>query len=95
MKLLIPGIAKTTTRSDIRDFVNRGFVKWFRLPFTPQPKIVSCKIISNTNSIGVIQRHGIINVLPDDVAAKIIRRLNGEYLSGKRVGVKQYSDTPE
>jgi hypothetical protein len=79
----------------MRDFVNRGFVKWFRLPFTVQPKIVSCKIISSTNSMGVCQRHGVINILPDNAGVRIIRKLNGEYLRGKRVGVMQYSDTHE
>lgn len=45
--------------------------------------------------MGVVQRHGLINVLPDDAALRIIRKLNGEYLKGKRVGVKQYHDTPD
>ena len=45
--------------------------------------------------MGVVQRHGLINVLPDDAALRIIRKLNGEYLSGKRVGVRQYDSTPE
>jgi hypothetical protein len=34
-------------------------------------------IISNTSSIGVIQRHGLINILPDDAALRLIRKLNG------------------
>jgi hypothetical protein len=48
-----------------------------------------------TNSMGVVQRHGLINVTPDDAALRIIRKLNGEYLKGKRVGVKRYHGTPE
>jgi hypothetical protein len=38
----------------------------------------------------VTQRHGIINVTPDDAAMSIIRKLNGKYLNEKRVGVKRY-----
>jgi hypothetical protein len=95
MKLLIPRISDATTRNDMRDFVNRVLEKWFRLPFSSQPRIISCKIISTTNSVGVVQRHGLINVLPDDAALKIIRKLNGEYLKGKRVGVRQYHNIPE
>jgi hypothetical protein len=52
----------------MRDFVNRVLEKWFRLPFSSEPRIISCKIISSTNSMGVIQRHGLIIVLPDDAA---------------------------
>jgi hypothetical protein len=77
------------------NFLNGVLEKWFRLPFSSQPKIVSCKIISITSSMGVIQRHGLISVLPDDAAQRIIRKLNGEYLKGKRVGVKQYQDAVE
>jgi hypothetical protein len=44
--------------------------------------------------MGVIQRSGLINVTPDDAALRIIRKLNGEYLKGKRVGVKQYHRIP-
>ncbi|MBV2090975.1 MAG: hypothetical protein KUF72_08800 [Candidatus Thiodiazotropha sp. (ex Ctena orbiculata)] len=95
MKLLIPRINDKTTRKDMRDFANRVLEKWIRLPFSSQPRIVSCKIISITSNVGVIQRHGLINVFPDDAALRIIRKLNGEYLKGKRVGVKQYYGIPK
>jgi hypothetical protein len=95
MKLLIPRITDVTTHKDIRAFANRVLEKWFRLPFSSQPRIVSCKIMPVTNSMGVVQRHGLINVTPDDAALRIIRKLNGEYLKGKRVGVKRYHGTPE
>jgi hypothetical protein len=95
MKLLIPRITDVTTHKDIMAFANRVLEKWFRLPFSSQPRIVSCKIMPVTNSMGVVQRHGLINVTPDDAALRIIRKLNGEYLKGKRVGVKRYHGTPE
>jgi hypothetical protein len=95
MKLLIPRISDATTRKDMVGFVNGVLKNWFRLPFSSQPKIISCKVISNTSSMGVVQRHGLINVLPDDAALRIIRKLNGEYLKGKRVGVRQYDGLPE
>ena len=95
MKLLIPRISDATTRKDMRDFVNRVLEKWFRLPFSSEPRIISCKIISTTSSMGVVQRHGLINVLPDDAALRIISKLNGERLNGKRVGVEPYHNAPE
>lgn len=99
MNIIIPRITESTTRKDLRNFVNQVLEKWFRLPFSVQPQIVRCRILSITNSMGVIQRHGLINVTPDDAALKIIRKLNGAYLNEKRVGVKQYypgaEDSPD
>lgn len=95
MNLFIPRITDSTTRKDLSSFANRVLAKWFRLPFSAQPQIVSCRILSITNSMGVTQRHGLIRVTPDDAALKIIRKLNGRYLNGKRVGVKPYRSVPE
>ena len=47
-------------------------------------------IVSIADSTGFEQRHGLLDVTPDDAANKIIRKLNGALLRGKRVGVKRY-----
>ena len=90
MKLLIPRITDSTKRKDLRDFANRVLEKLFRLPFSAQPRIVSFQILTISDSTGVTQRHGLIDVTPDDAARRVIRKLNGAYLKEKRVGVKQY-----
>ena len=90
MNLLIPRITDSTKRKDLRDFANRVLEKWFRLPFSTQPRIVNCRILSISDSMGVTQRHGLIDVTPDDAALRVIQKLNGAYLKEKRVGVKQY-----
>ena len=90
MNIIIPGITEKTNRKELTSFINRVLEKWFRLPFSAHPKIVRCRIISVDDSTGVTQHHGIINVTPDDATLRIIRKLNGEYLNGKRVGVKRY-----
>ena len=90
MKLLIPRITQSTKRKDLKEFVNKVLENWFRLPFSAQPQILSCRILSVTDSMGVTQRHGLINVTPDDAARKIIQKLNGKHLNGKRVGIKKY-----
>ncbi len=90
MKILILRISDTTTQMDMRGFVNRVLKKWFRLPFSSQPTIASCRIVTVTNSFGVTQRHGLMNVTPDDAAQRVIRKLNGGLLKGKRVGVIMY-----
>ena len=90
MNVIIPRITEKTNRKDLRSFVNRVLEKWFRLPFSAHPRIARCRIISVADNMGVTQRHGIINVTPDDAALRIIRKLNGKHLNGKRVGVKRH-----
>jgi hypothetical protein len=91
MNLLIQRITDSTKRKDLREFANRVLKKIFRLPFSAPPQIVSCRILSTYNSMGVTQRHGLINVTPDDAALRVIRKLNGAYLKEKRVSVTQYN----
>lgn len=90
MKLLIPRITDATKRKDLLEFANRVLESWFRLPFSARAKIVGCRILETSDSMGVEQRHGLLDVTPDDAALKIMRRLNGAFLCGKRVGVKKY-----
>ena len=90
MKILVPRITDATTRKDLREFANRILEKWFRLPFSAHSTIVSCQILSISDSMKVTLRHGLIDVTPDDAAIRIIRKLNGALLCGKRVGVKHY-----
>lgn len=90
MDIIIPRVTEKTTRKDLRGFANRVLEKWFRLPFSAHPQIVRCRILSVTDRAGITQRHGILNVTPDDAAMRIIQKLNGTHLNEKRVGVKRY-----
>lgn len=90
MKIIIPRVSDATTQRAMRSFINTALQAWFRLPFSSPPTIVSCRIIAITNRAGTKQRHGVINVIPDDAARRIIRKLNGERLMGKRVAVTQF-----
>jgi len=90
MRLLVPRIANATTPKDLREFANRVLESWFRLPFSTRPKIVSCQILSTLDLLGTEHHHGLLDVRPDDAAMKIIRKLNGAVLCGKRVDVKRY-----
>jgi hypothetical protein len=95
VKLIIPRIADSTKPKDLRGFANQILEKIFRLPFSATPRIISCRVVFVTDRAGVIERHGLINAIPDDAAKRIIRKLNGKYLNGKRVGVKPYDSTGE
>ena len=95
MQLIIPRINDATRRKDLHEFVNRVLNKWFRMPFSAQPRVVSCRILSNSDSMGVNERHGLVDVTPDDAALRVIKKLNGAYLKTKRVGVKKYHPVNE
>jgi hypothetical protein len=93
MFVIIPRITNDTKRSDLRDFVETVLESWFRLPFSAHPRIVSHRILTVNNRDGTTQRHGLVNLTPDDAALMVIRRLNSKNLNGKRVGVKHYDAT--
>lgn len=90
MVIIIPRITSATRRVDLRDFVETVLEKWFRLPFSAHPRIISYRILSVTDHNGVTERHGLVSITPEDAALRVIRKLNGTPLKGKRVGVKHY-----
>lgn len=90
MQLIIPRVTDATRRKDLNEFVNKVLNKLFRMPFSAPPRVVSCRILSITDSMGVTERHGLVDITPDDAALRVIKKLNGAYLKTKRVGVKQY-----
>mgnify|MGYP001603649340 CR=1 FL=1 len=90
MKLIVPRITDSTRPKDLRSFANQVLEKIFRLPFSAMPRIVGCRVVIVTDRAGVAQRHGLITVTPDDAGLRIIGKLNGTYLMGKRVGVRRY-----
>jgi hypothetical protein len=94
MQLIVPRVTDATRQKDLKEFVNRVLEKWFRMPFSNRPKIVSCRILSETSSMGVTWRHGLIDVTPDDAAIRVIKKLNGAYRETKRVGSKSTIASP-
>ena len=90
MQLIVPRITDATRQKDLKEFVNRVLEKWFRMPFSAPPRIVSCRIMSVSDSMGVTERHGLVDITPDDAALRVVKKLNGAYLKTKRVGIKKY-----
>ena len=90
MQLIVPRITNATRQKDLKEFVNRILEKWIRMPFSAPPRIVSCHIMSVSDSMGVTERHGLVDITPDDAALRVVKKLNGAYLKNKRVGIKKY-----
>ena len=94
MQILIAQISRSTSRRNMKDFVYGVMGQWFRLPFSAQPIMISCRILSIRREAGFSLRCGLINVVPDHAALRVIRKLNGKYLGGKRVSVARYQGIP-
>ena len=91
MRVFVRRIPPGTTRKDLIRFVDGALSGRFRLPLLPAPEIRSCKIMEiHDLDIGTTERHGLLSVLPDKAARKVIRRLNGRALNRKKVLVREY-----
>ena len=90
MQLIVPRITDATRQKDLKEFVNRLLEKWICMPFSAPPRIVSCRIMSVSVSMGVTERHSPVEITPDDAALRVVKKLNGAYLKNKRVGIKKY-----
>jgi len=71
VQLIVPRIADATRQKDLKEFVNRVLEKWFRMPFSAPPRIVSCRIMSVSDSMGLTERHGLVDITPDDAALRV------------------------
>ena len=93
MKLLVPRVTDATTKKDLRECAHRVLEAWLHLLFSGRPESISCRIVPIRDSMGTKQRHGFLDVTPDDAAVKLIRKLSGAFLRAKRVGV-DWNDEP-
>ena len=89
MKLLVPRVTDATTKKDLRECAHRVLEAWLRLLFSGRRESISCRIVPIRDSMGTKQRHGFLDVTPDDAAVK----LSGAFLRAKRVGV-DWNDDP-
>ena len=92
MKLFIPRVPDDSSRKQLRNFIESGFkTKWWDL-FAKKPKIISCELICITQNNGIKEHHGLVEVVPDQAAREVIRRLHGKMFNNKRIIVRQYSE---
>ena len=90
MKIIIPRIPNTATRSDLRRFVTAGLKRRFRLSFLAKPQILDCNIVCIRDHRTGVERHGILTVLPDRAGENLAKSLHGTRLNGKRLAARPY-----
>lgn len=88
MIVFVRNLPEDTTRQDIIDFIMpavRGGL------FRARGKITSIDVLvirdSNTK---LMEYHGLVHIAPDAVAQRVIRKLHGQHLKGKRVALREY-----
>ncbi len=93
MEVFIRGIPPTSTRHELKQFVQKGMRRW--LPFGSKPVLVACNVIKITDEHGETEYHGLVEIKPEKAAHTLIRRLNGKLFKGRAVEVRPfYPRTP-
>ncbi len=88
MMLILKNIPAKTKKQDIKDFIEPA-VKGGWLNKTGLIKSISILPLKNSRT-RIIHYHGLIEILPDMVAERVIRKLNRKVMAGKFVSVSEY-----
>ncbi len=90
MKIIIPRIPNSATKSDLQRFVMAGLKRRFRLAFLTKPQIVDCDVVRVKDERGSAERHGIVTVVPDRAGDTLAKSLHGMRLNGKRLAARPF-----
>ena len=88
MIVILKNISANTRKQDIKNFIT-PVVKggWFE----KKGKILGISILSQRNlRTRMISQHGLVNIEPNDVAERVIKKLNKKLLVGKYIAVAEY-----
>ncbi|HIP52871.1 MAG TPA: RNA-binding protein [Chromatiales bacterium] len=88
MEIFVRNIPSSSTRHELKQFIQRGL--WRLLPIGAKPRIDSCSILKITDQNGLSEYHGLVEVQPDKAARTAIRRLNGKVFKGRVVELRPY-----
>jgi hypothetical protein len=88
MILILKNIPAKTKKQDIKDFIE-PVVKGGWLNKTGLIKSISILPLKNSRT-RIIHFHGLIEILPDTVAERVIRKLNRKVMAGKFVSLSEY-----
>jgi len=91
VRIFIRNIPNRTTRSDLMRFAQNAIKPRFRLPLGTAGEVRACEIMEIRDpDLRTLERHGLVEVFPHNVAEAAIRKLNGRLLNGRRVMVREY-----
>ncbi|MDF1530293.1 MAG: hypothetical protein P1R74_14330 [Sedimenticola sp.] len=90
MKIFIPRVPATTTKSELEGLVAGLLDKRFHFPFTKRPQINNCDVLQFRDGEGIVEYHGLVSVTPDDAGSWLISHFKGQQLHNKSVFARQF-----
>lgn len=92
MLVFFKNIPPTTQKSDLvealKPAIKRSFFyRLFHLPGTIV-EITLLKLLDNEEN--TLNTHGVVKIMPDDVAAMVINQLDRKVINGRRITVREY-----
>jgi len=88
MLVFLRNIPGNTLRSDIVKFISPVVKGGF---FSAKGEIKLIKIFALKDKvIKIVEHHALVCIEPDDVALRVINKLNNAHFKGKRITVRQY-----
>ena len=90
MKLIALRIPVSSSKNELSHLVHEALEKKWRLPFSEEPSLLSCKIIEQLDSQGVMEHHGIFEVHPDSAGKWLINHFKNQHLHKKLVFIREY-----
>ncbi|MEI6414704.1 MAG: hypothetical protein WCP34_10665 [Pseudomonadota bacterium] len=91
MKIFVQRIPEDTSEQALTRFVLEPFSKRSLFSFGAKPEVLSCEIIRVTDlDSNQVEYHGILRVSPDDAAAKVIKKLNGQRFRNCVLKMRQF-----
>lgn len=93
MKIFIPYVPSGIQRNELLA-IAKSAVKpaWF-IPFKKSGTVAKCNVIRILDvDTGGVEYHGIIDVFPETIAPKVIKRLNGKEYNGQKISARTWVD---
>lgn len=90
MRIFIPRVPKPTTKSELRSLVAEVLSKKLQLPFTQEPCVTACEIISIKDSLGIIEYYGFLTIEPEKAAKWLLTHFKGQRIHNKLILVREY-----
>ncbi len=92
MRIIIPNIPRSATKSDVKDMVENILSTRLRFPFSASPTVRYCKILSIEALTGQQNNHGLVKIYPPRAAKWLIRNVqaNTKYLHKKKIEAHEY-----
>ena len=88
MIVFLRNIPDDTSRLDIVGFINPALEGGF---FKAKGEILSIGVLmAKDKALNLAEYHAIVNIKPDAVALRVIKKLHGQLFRGRRIVVREY-----